>query len=271
MEINIASVNTEYITEANILKKCFENLLAETVIFSNCAIGKDTLKSNEIVTNYTLSAESIASRLTGASINFEITKAELNLRSESDFDYTIWLADKTQDINCRTLNILEEAIGFKERILALSADCQVFVELYPNMLEHILKEAKLYYTILEYLIRKTLPSECISNELKFWNHIMKDHAEYIDGLLDPTEINLKENAEEFAMKFEDLVEESIKSNKKLLIQKSLKETQNIKDFKKTTTEGLLECKIKSIIPPLLADHILREAYHYIRILKEMKI
>ena len=39
-------------------------------------------------------------------------------------------------------------------------------------------------------------------------------------------------------------------------------TTKLRDFKAQATEGLLGCKIKSIILPLLADHVLREANHY---------
>ena len=31
-----------------------------------------------------------------------------------------------------------------------------------------------------------IPKEPIIDELNFWNHIMEEHAEFIDGLLDPT-------------------------------------------------------------------------------------
>jgi len=48
---------------------------------------------------------------------------------------------------------------------------------------------------------------------------------------------------------------------------SLKATTEIRDFKAQGTQGLLECKIKSIIIPLLGDHTLREANHYLRLLK----
>ena len=51
---------------------------------------------------------------------------------------------------------------------------------------------------------------------------------------------------------------------------TLTETIKLRDFKKAGTEGIEECKIKSIILPLLADHVLREANHYVRILKEYK-
>jgi len=271
MEVNIAPVNPEYISEANIFKRCFEDLLAETVIFANGAVRNEVLKSNEIVTNYTLRAENVTSKLTGASINMKITEAEYNLRSDPNFEYTQWLEEKVHDINCRSLNILEEVIQFKEKILNLVLDCKIFVSMYPHMLSHLVKEAEVYSLILKSLVKRDLPKETICNELKFWNHIMEDHAEFIDGMLDHTEEDLKEKAEEFAEAFGKLVEESIKCNEKLLIQKALKETENIRDFKKVATEGLLECKIKSIIPPLLGDHVLREANHYIRILKEMKI
>ena len=56
----------------------FERLLEETVIHANGIITKDTFESNEFVTPYTLKAEELNSKLTGASINIGITKAELD-------------------------------------------------------------------------------------------------------------------------------------------------------------------------------------------------
>lgn len=52
-----------------------------------------------------------------------------------------------------------------------------------------------------------------------------------------------------------------------LTNDTLDETLKIRNFKAQATEGLLDCKIKSIIIPLLADHVLRETNHYINILK----
>jgi hypothetical protein len=48
---------------------------------------------------------------------------------------------------------------------------------------------------------------------------------------------------------------------------SLAATEAIRDFKAQGTQGILECKVKSIIIPLLGDHTLREANHYLRLLK----
>jgi hypothetical protein len=51
---------------------------------------------------------------------------------------------------------------------------------------------------------------------------------------------------------------------------SYKATVAISKFKAQGTQGLVECKIKSIIIPLLGDHTLREANHYLRLLKIFK-
>ncbi len=50
--------------------------------------------------------------------------------------------------------------------------------------------------------------------------------------------------------------------------KTLEETLKYRDFKLAGTKGINDCEIRSIILPLLADHVLREANHYIRILEQ---
>ncbi len=52
-----------------------------------------------------------------------------------------------------------------------------------------------------------------------------------------------------------------------MTETALKETLRFRDFKAAGAKGILDCQISSIILPLLADHVLREANHYIRILK----
>ena len=41
---------------------------------------------------------------------------------------------------------------------------------------------------------------------------------------------------------------------------------SLRDFKKTARDLIEECKIKSIIHPLLADHVYREADHFLTII-----
>jgi len=270
IETNLKPVETANIAEAKVLKQSFEHLLAETVHYANGIISEDALNSNEIVTPYTLRAEEITSMLTGANLNTQITKAEYELTADPNCYFSDWLENVIDDLNRRSYNMLKEVITFKEKILALALECKIFITLYPEMLEHISREAKYYLEILKALQDRKLPKQTLCEELNFWNNIMGEHGEFIDGMLDPTEKNLKEAAENLAEKFEKLVEECIKTGEKQIIQKSLEATEEIRDFKRAATEGLLNCKIKSIIPPLLADHVLREANHYLRLLKMMK-
>lgn len=51
-----------------------------------------------------------------------------------------------------------------------------------------------------------------------------------------------------------------------LTQESLATTLQYREFKTAGVKGILNLDITSIILPLLADHVLREVNHYIRLL-----
>jgi len=205
------------------------------------------------------------SMLTGASLNTEITEAELGLVSNPDYSYDDWF-DIACSINSRSLNLLVDTIAFQKELLAKVSEFEIFITLYPTMLEHDTHEAEYYLEILKSLMKGELPKKTLCEELNFWNHIMGEHAQFIDGMLDPTEETLKETTELMAVKFEELVKECIKTAEIQILQDSLRATVEIRNYKIAATAGLLNCEIKSIIPPLLADHVLREANHYLRIL-----
>jgi hypothetical protein len=107
--------------------------------------------------------------------------------------------------------------------------------------------------------------------MAFWNHTMHDHALFIQHLLDPTEEKLIETATRFAKQFKQLTAEAEEAEHhprtlETVTRRSLAATISIRDFKKQATELILMCRVKSVIPPLLADHVTREANHYIRLL-----
>lgn len=269
IETSLHPFEEKNIAKAELLKRSFEELLYETTLLSNGAISKKFIKSNELVTPYTLKAEEISSKLTGASLDTDITRAQKDLISDPDFDYSQWLEIHTMNINKRSLNLLYETIEFKKRILQLTLDCSISIYLYPKLLKHLVEEAELYKEILEALLDKKTPGKSLCTELNSWNHIMEEHAQFIDGMLDPSEDKLKDLAERFINIFEKLVEECIRSSERNIIRKSMRATESIKDFKKASIEGILECEIRSVILPLLADHVLREANHYLRLLKSI--
>ena len=125
------------------------------------------------------------------------------------------------DLNTRSLRLLKDFIAFKENILREVGKGKLFTVNYPLLIEHILREARLYCTTVgELLDNRQLSYKNLRKTEKFWNQIMMEHALFIRGLLDPTEEALIQTANEFAMAFREL----------------------------------------------FADHVLREANHYIRLL-----
>ncbi len=107
---------------------------------------------------------------------------------------------------------------------------------------------------------------------QFWNRIMAEHSKFIRGLLDPTENDLIIAANNFGNEFDQLTEEAKQAMDQTLplskvTEDSLNATKQIQAFNTQGTQGLIGCKIKSIIIPLLGDHVLRESNHYLRLLK----
>ena len=138
--------------------------------------------------------------------------------------------------------------------------------------EHLIEEAKTYRAYIKELENnKDIEKSDIRKTELFWDEIMMEHALFIRGLLDPSENELIVKSNKFANEFEKLIKraESITDDTKLSVtDDTLSQTIKLRDFKKDGTKGILECKIRSIILPLLSDHVIREANHYIRILKK---
>lgn len=270
METSLQPVEPCLISEANMLKLGFEQLLDETVYYANGIISRNVIESNEIVTPYTLRAEQVSSMLTGASLDTRITEAEYELVAAENFYYNPGLESIMYNINRRSYYLLKDVIAYKKKVLALASGCKIFISLFQDVINHITREAEYYLEILKCLQYRRLPERSLCEELDFWNNTMGDHALFIEGLLDPTERSLKETAETTAELFEKLVEQCDETAEKQIIEKSLKATEGVRDFKRTATQGILNCEIKSIIIPLLADHVLREANYYLRLLKMME-
>jgi len=175
-------------------------------------------------------------------------------------------------LNNMALSLLDGFIGFKEKILSNVLNCNLFTANYPLLIEHILREAKLYrYYVAMLQSGQNITAEDKKEVELFWNQIMMEHALFIRGLLDPTEEELIATSNEFAEEYKKLLEEAKQMTDetiKTVTDKTIVETTKYRDFKEAGTKGISDCNIRSIILPLLADHVLREANHYLRILEE---
>ena len=173
-------------------------------------------------------------------------------------------------INERALELLNGLIRFKERILCKMKHCQLYTANYPLLIEHIMREARLYRDILMQLMsNRNISYQNLYETEAFWNQIMMEHAWFIRGLLDPSEAELIKTADDFSKEYAQLIETACRQDRRanVMTEMALMETLKYRDFKAAGAKGLLDCQISSIILPLLADHVLREANHYIRVLE----
>lgn len=270
LEIGFPGIQKEFIEEARWYKNQFEKLLNEVVNISNGYIRPEVLSSGEIVTNYTLNTEMKTEKLTGVPINKNITLMEANMLATHNRNVETISEIDIKKINSHAIKLLDGLINFKQRILDGMLSCTLFTLNYPLLIDHIMREAKLYQSYLKALESgQDINIKDVHQEELFWNQIMMEHALFIRGLLDSTENDLINTANDFANEYDMLLEDVDKAlDINNLTEKSYQETLKYRDFKEAGLKGIDNCEIKSIIVPLLADHVLREANHYLRILKD---
>ncbi len=267
LKAGFTPVNAGFAERAERFAKEFEKLLCNAVALADGNIGEKVLNSGEIVTEFTLAAEKQTERLTGLPIDSSITERELRLsrceREAADLDCRV------KRLNRRALEMVNGLISLKEEIIGSVAGCRIFTANYPLLIEHILREAKLYRKYI-YMLEKDgfLSARSVKDTECFWNRIMMEHAQFIRGLLDPTETELIRSADMFAGDYAALLQACGNAQNRSLAADSMAETKKFKDFKAAGAKGIIDCRIRSVILPLLADHVLREANHFIRILEE---
>lgn len=273
LEAGFTPVNASLAQEAERLKVEFEALLLWAVRLADHGIIRcKVLRSGEIITEFTARAEQQTQRLTGIAISKEITQLETALTCGKDIDPKPEFVREIRGLNQKALRLVDSLIRFKERIIANVDSCRMLTMNYPLLIKHILREAKLYQSYLVQLESgKPADDRFMRQTEQFWNRIMMEHALFIRGLLDPTEEALIKASNDFAKDYAKLLEVSSARNElanRNTAEASLRETLQFRDFKAAGAKGILNCEVQSIILPLLADHVLREANHYIRLLSK---
>lgn len=259
------------------MKDHIEELLSEAVEMSDRLISQEALAADELVTDYTLAAEMKTQFLTGISINTDITRRELEIRAEKKGLRMDELLTEITVLNKNAKLLIKAAIDFLKEMLKNTKQCKAFSYTYPSMQEHVIEESEYYYSLLEKLEKRDIIYSAgeMAEEEAQWNHIMEEHSEFIRGYLDPKEKKLIKKADSFAEEFEKLVEkaEAAEADPGMLpevTRESRKSVTELRNFKVQATVGILKCEIESLIPPLLSDHVTREANHFLRLLKSFR-
>ena len=267
LEAGFTPANEEFVRKADFYKRGFESVLRRAIGLSHGITDQSVLESGELFTEFTANAERQTQCFTGIPIDRELTAMAARLRCGGPCRVSPVLCRQVKQLNETALRLLDGLIGFKETTLKRVLACRMFTMNYPLLLEHIIREAKLYRTFLRDAERCCLDGQTMKETEVFWNQIMMEHAQFIQGLLDPTEDALIKTSDAFAQEYAALLARAREANDAAMgRQEALKETLRFRDFKTAGVQGITGCKIRSVILPLLADHVLREANHYIRLL-----
>lgn len=270
LEAGFPGKEEEWIKKADWFRGQFEELLRDVLRIANGRVNRCFLESGEMVTEFTAEAEKRTECLSGIPIDCNLSIQARKLQPVCACEDFRRLHPFVHELNERARKLLNGFIEFKECILKEIGEGDLYNANYPLLIKHILREAKLYRASVEELMQNRMPSyRNLAETEKFWNRIMMEHAQFIRGLLDPCEEKLIDTADDFAKDYCALLE-AAKSQDCLateLRQKSLETTLKYREFKEAGAKGILNCRISSIILPLLADHVLREVNHYIRLLK----
>lgn len=174
----------------------------------------------------------------------------------------------------------KELVKFQRHLLCLVLTCKLSGCNYPLFLDHITRETEYVIGLLEKIKEcKPLTLQLSKAEEEvFWVRIMADHTKFICHLLDPSERNLIKEVTSFSTEFDDLFLQG-KDFASMLhccacpvpsfarySQDVCVSTMRLRDFKKAAYEMIKECKLLGIMPALLADHVRREADHFLMIL-----
>jgi hypothetical protein len=185
-----------------------------------------------------------------------------------------------QRFNSEVHNAVSHIWAFKRRVLGLILRCQLpGANNFPLLVDHTSREAFYFRNRLEELNSGKLEPlpDAIIEENVFFLRIMADHAKFISHLLDPSERKLVEQARDFGHEFDkllfqakDLESMRPQSQTAPLLDQFLDQNRvsvkSLRDFKQTARDLINACRIKSIIHPLLADHVFREAERFLFII-----
>ncbi len=185
-----------------------------------------------------------------------------------------------KSFNAEVYNHATHIWAFKRKVLGLILSCQLpGANNFPLLVDHVSREAFYFGNRLQELNNGRLDPlpDAIINENVFFLRIMADHAKFIGHLLDPSERKLVEQAREFSHDFDQLLYqardlESMRPQSQTgplldqFLDQNRVSVESLRDFKKTARELIEACRIKSIIHPLLADHVFREAERFLFII-----
>jgi hypothetical protein len=154
------------------------------------------------------------------------------------------------------IDCIKPFIDYKKRMRDLQISGKLRSLVWPLFFEHTLREAVRWSSRLDQLSRND-SAFSKAEVLPFWTQIVEEHDQFTAHLLDPTETELVGKATTYAAKFKEL-NTGCTGEIQCDTSTVLSSMEEALLFSTAAVQGIELGQIKSIIDPILADHLRRE-------------
>jgi hypothetical protein len=179
---------------------------------------------------------------------FKLTFTNLLAQSRRGLDKANYAA-----FNRTSIEQAKKFVAFKHQMRDEQVAGRLKSLVWPTFFEHTAREAEHFIARLELFSRGDVAIG-EKDAIAFWSEVMGDHADFVAHLLDPKELELVKKAMAASEAFKKLPAEQTSAK-----EAAMRAVDEIIDFKVAAAKGIETGQIKSIIHPVLADHVRREA------------
>ena len=182
------------------------------------------------------------------------------LALHKEFEQFRALYKKNPDARAKSVfPVTKKLRAYKVEILTILNSGKWIGWIFPLFARHIILE-------LDYFVDKLNNIKYTDkDEIAFWNVINGEHASFAAHLLDPSERDLFLKGDKLSQKFANVVTSEAHMMRKI----SLTAAKELDDYNKTAQKAQQKNELKSIIHPVLLDHVIREGQRSIRMLNSL--
>ncbi len=247
-------------------QKKYADLLLLVISQSYDKVSRKFLEGNILLTEYTVLMEQKSCRLYKVKEEKEVNLKCLDLiiNSKEPYDYNFQDHEKIKKINYQLLEQLKNSKIILER-LQKNIDEEISILYFSsNYIEHLINETEIFIYTIDFLNRMmTFTPTYVYKCEYYYNVFMKEHAEYLENMVSPININNPELFQYYVTDFQkiiDVFDNEISPNVISGINKRTKKAStNFIDYNLTILKNIVHSKYYASSIPLLNDHILRES------------
>lgn len=245
--------------------KKYQELFKRIIPFSNNKVSKEFLNSDILYTSYTRDLELDTIKYFDIGLDPSITLECLNLIPGNIDLLDLKEVDKYME---ELLHLLDKSTNTLNNISTYIKENNMFLTIYPLVVDHIINENKLLKDTLERLLKKegTDPTYVYTLEY-YYTNFLKEHSLLIRNLINP----VKNKEVEMSNKYYNLYNSLLTSfNNEVspysidgIYNKCINITNSFKSFLNETINMTINNHSNFMIVPIILDHLLREANSYI--------